>query len=87
MTRVPVMATTDSTIPSKPLRRPSPTLKFDDAVEVWKRYFLGERQHHIAQMFGVNQGRVSEILKERRHVGSRSVAQGQNPTDGAEGKT
>jgi hypothetical protein len=58
------------------LRRPSPRLTFDDAAEVWKRHFLGEAQHHIAQAFGVNQGRISEILKEKRHVGSRTVALG-----------
>jgi hypothetical protein len=61
-----------------PLRRPSPRLTFDDAVEVWKRHFLGETQHHIAQAFGVNQGRVSEILAAKRHAGSRAVALGNN---------
>jgi plasmid maintenance system antidote protein VapI len=45
-------------------------------VEVWKRHFLGESQHHIAQAFGVNQGRINEILKGRRHSGSREVALG-----------
>jgi len=59
------------------LRRPSPRLTFDDAVEVWKRHFLGESQHHIAQAFRVNQGRINEILKEKRHVGSRQAALGQ----------
>jgi len=63
------------TIP-EPLRRRSPTLTFDDAVKVWKRHFLGETQHHIAQVFGVNQGRISEILKERKHVGSHAAALG-----------
>lgn len=58
------------------LRRSSPRLAFDDAVEIWKRHFLGEAQHHIAQAFGVNQGRVSEILKEKRHLGSRQAALG-----------
>lgn len=58
------------------LSRPSPRLSFDDAVEVWKRHFLGESQHHIAQAFGVNQGRINEILKEKRHIGSRAVAFG-----------
>lgn len=61
------------------LHRASPKLNFDDAIEVWKRYFLGEKQHHIAQAFGVNQGRISEILKEHKHVGSRIVALGTNP--------
>ncbi len=58
------------------LRRSSPRLTFDDAVEIWKRRFLGEAQHHIAQAFDVNQGRISEILNERRHIGSRDVALG-----------
>ncbi len=60
------------------LRRPSPRLTFDDATEVWKRHFLGEAQHHIAQAFGVDQGRISEILKERRLVASRAAALGSN---------
>lgn len=67
---------------SKSLRRPSPQLSFDDAVEVWKRHFLGEAQHHIAQAFGVNQGRISEILNGRRHSGSRDAALGKNPLAG-----
>ena len=58
------------------LRRSSPRLTFDDAVEVWKRRLLGESQHHIAQAFGVNQARVNEILKGRRHPGSREAALG-----------
>lgn len=62
-----------------PLRRPSPRLTFDDAVDVWKRHFLGQAQHHIAQGYGVNQGRICEILKERRHTGSRLVALGEAP--------
>jgi hypothetical protein len=63
-----------------PLRRPSPSLTFEDAVEVWKRHLLGEKQHHIAQAFGVNQGRVNEILNGRKYIGSRLVAQGIDPT-------
>jgi predicted XRE-type DNA-binding protein len=78
-----VMATANSN--REPLRRRSPTLTFEHAVEVWKRRILGESQHHIAQSFGVNQGRVSEVLKERRHVGSRLVAHGQNRPDAPKG--
>lgn len=62
------------------LRRPSPPLTFEDAVEVWKRHLLGEPQHHIAQAFGVNQGRVSKILKEKLHLGSRRAALGNTVT-------
>jgi predicted XRE-type DNA-binding protein len=77
------MATANSN--REPLRRRSPTLTFEHAVEIWKRHLLGESQHHIAQAFGVNQGRVSEILKERRHVGSRLAALGQNRPGAAKG--
>jgi hypothetical protein len=73
------MTMPNSDIRHGPLRRPSPRLTFDDAIEVWKRHFLGESQHHVAQAFAVNQGRISEILKEHRHVGSRRVALGRNP--------
>jgi len=49
-------------------------LSFDDAIEVWLRHWSGEHQHKIAAFFGVNQGRINEVLKERKHVGSQSVA-------------
>lgn len=51
-----------------------PALSFNDAVDIWMRHWLGEYQHHIAADYGVNQGRVNEVLKGRRHVGSREVA-------------
>lgn len=47
---------------------------FDEAVDVWLRYWSGQYQHHIAQDYGVNPGRVSEVLKEKRHIGSKQVA-------------
>jgi hypothetical protein len=50
------------------------TLTFDDAVDVWLRYWSGEFQHKIAAYYGVNQGRVNEVLKERLHLGSKQVA-------------
>ena len=50
-------------------------LTFDDAVTIWLRYWKGEFQHRIAAIFGVNQGRVNEVLKERRHPGSRAEAE------------
>lgn len=49
-------------------------LSFDDAVAVWLHRWNGKLQHEIAALFGVNQGRVNEVLKERKHVGSQSVA-------------
>lgn len=50
-------------------------LNFDDAVDIWIRHWNGEYQHRIAAHFDVNPGRVNEVLKESRHVGSREVAQ------------
>ncbi|RWE07667.1 MAG: hypothetical protein EOS23_26460 [Mesorhizobium sp.] len=48
------------------------SLSFNEAVEVWKLRAAGWFQHQIAAKFGVNPGRVNEVLKERKHVGSRS---------------
>ncbi|RKE93520.1 hypothetical protein C8N30_2577 [Sulfitobacter guttiformis] len=55
-------------------RRPCYRLTFDDAVEVWRRYLKGEFQNRIAAFFDVNQGRVNEVLKGKRHVGSEAIA-------------
>lgn len=49
-------------------------LTFDDAVIVWNLYLNGEYQHHIASRFGVNPGRVNEVLKGRRHPGAEQIA-------------
>lgn len=55
----------------------SPRLTFDDAVEVWKRYWAGEYQHRIAAYFDVNAGRINEVIKRKRHVGSEAIASSQ----------
>lgn len=55
----------------------TPKLSFEDAVEVWKRYWAGEYQHRIAAYFDVNAGRISEILKRKRHIGSEKAAANQ----------
>jgi hypothetical protein len=49
-------------------------LTFDDAVDVWLRYWRCEYQHHIAAPYGVNPGRVNDVLKERVHFGSKDLA-------------
>lgn len=49
-------------------------LTFHDAVQIWLRFWRGEYQHHIAAAFGVNQGRVNEILKGRAFPGSEQAA-------------
>jgi len=51
------------------------TLTFDEAVQVWLMSWAGHYQHDIAAHFGVNSGRVSEVLKEKKHVGSREAAE------------
>jgi hypothetical protein len=53
---------------------PSMHLSFDDAVEVWHLHHAGWFQHRIAAKFDVNPGRISDILKERKHPGSRAAA-------------
>lgn len=55
-------------------RKPSKTLTFDDAVEIWIRYWNGEFQHRIARDFDVNPGRVNEVVKGRLHPDSRVFA-------------
>jgi hypothetical protein len=49
-------------------------LTFDEAVDVWLRYWSGQYQHKIAADYGVNPGRVNEVLKEHKHIGSKQIA-------------
>lgn len=56
------------------MKNPSPKLSPDDAVQVWLRHWQGEYQHVIAASFGVNQGRVCEVLKGLRHPGAEHIA-------------
>jgi hypothetical protein len=51
-------------------------LTFDEAVQVWPRIWAGEYQDRIAADFDVNPGRVNEVVKLRKHIGSREAAQG-----------
>ncbi|MFD1942302.1 hypothetical protein [Paradevosia shaoguanensis] len=55
-------------------------LTFDDAVDIWLRHWAGEFQHNIAASYGVNPGRVNEVLKGHRHGGSREAAATQRMT-------
>ncbi len=54
--------------------KPSPALTFDDAVQIWLCHWTGEFQNRIAARFDVNPGRVNEVLKERKFIGSREAA-------------
>ena len=47
---------------------------FDEAVDVWLRYWSGQVQHDIAADYRINAGRVSEVLKEKKHSGSKQRA-------------
>ena len=49
-------------------------LTFDDAIDVWLRHWSGEYQHHIAASYGVNPGRVNDVLKGRKHAESEQAA-------------
>ena len=54
--------------------KPSYVLTFEDAVDIWLRNWAGEFQHRIAAAYDVNPGRVNEVLKELRHIGSKAKA-------------
>lgn len=49
-------------------------LTFDDAVNIWLRHWTGEFQHVIAAFYGVNQGRVNEILKGHKYPLAKVLA-------------
>lgn len=51
-----------------------PNLTFDEAVQVWLLHFDGWIQSDIAAYFPTNFGRITDILKERKHTGSRQAA-------------
>jgi transcriptional regulator len=50
-------------------------LTSDEAIFVWILRWQGNYQSAIAHHFKVNQGRVNEVLKERKHVGSKAKAE------------
>jgi hypothetical protein len=49
-----------------PRRGRSPTVTRDMAIQMHRMRERGIAQHHIAAYFGVNQGRVCEVLKGDR---------------------
>ena len=56
---------------SSPISR---RLTLEDAVEIWRRRWLGEAQHSIAAGFGVNPGRIAEVLSERTFSKAKTIA-------------
>jgi hypothetical protein len=49
-------------------------LTLDDAVEIWSRRNSGIAQHVLAAEYGVNPGRVAEVLASRRFPEARALA-------------
>ena len=49
-------------------------LSFEDAVDIWIRWWRGQYQHVIAAVYGVNQGRINEVLKGKLFPGSEMIA-------------
>ena len=54
--------------------RGSPKVTLDMAMQFWLLRWSGLMQHEIAAKFGVNQGRVSEVLNRNRFIGSETMA-------------
>lgn len=52
----------------------NPSLTFKQAIEVWLLHWDGLYQHQIAAKLFTNPGRVNDVLKERKHIGSREAA-------------
>jgi hypothetical protein len=49
-------------------------LNFAEAVICWQLSDLDYHQHEIAAVFKVNQRCVHEVLREKKHLGSREAA-------------
>jgi hypothetical protein len=47
---------------------------FEEAVDVWLRHWAGQFQHEIAAAYIINSGRVSDVLNEMTHIGSKEEA-------------
>ena len=56
------------------MRNAAYRLTLDDAIDVWLRTWAGEYQHTIAASYGVNPGRINEILKGHKHPEARMLA-------------
>jgi hypothetical protein len=48
---------------------------FDEAIDVWLRRFSGQYHHEIAAAYVINWGRVSDVLTEQTHIGSKKAAE------------
>ena len=64
---------------SKLMGRSQPVAGFGEAVNVWLGHWSGQLQHEMAADYRINAGGVSDVLKERTHLGFRRQP---NPTPG-----
>lgn len=48
---------------------------FDEAVDVWLRRFSGQYHHEISAAYVINFVRVSDVLTEKVHIGSKKAAE------------
>ena len=55
-------------------RKPSYQLTFTDAVVVWKRYIKKDFVQRIAADFDCNVGRIYDVVRGKRHAGSKEQA-------------
>jgi hypothetical protein len=46
----------------------------DEAIDVWLRHFSGQTGDQIAYDYRINAGRVSQVLNQRSHPGSKETA-------------
>jgi hypothetical protein len=49
-------------------------VSYPEAIICWQLDALGYHQHEIAAVFKVNQRCVHEVLREKKHLGSRAAA-------------
>jgi hypothetical protein len=49
-------------------------LTYPEALICWQLDALGYHQHEIAAVFKVNQRCVHEVLREKKHLGSKEAA-------------
>lgn len=49
-------------------------LTLADAVEIWHRRSNGEAQHVLAAAYGVNPGRIAEVLSGKRFPEAEDIA-------------
>jgi hypothetical protein len=52
----------------------SRTLTLEDAIEIWRRRWLGTAQHVLAAAYDVNPGRIAEVLTGKKFPTAKDIA-------------